>query len=84
MLRHKIIGLIILAASALVFGIEILLAQISMYVDQLTGEYYNNLLQYIPSIVYVLLLISVSIGIFLCFYKEKIYVEKSENKELNG
>lgn len=80
MLRHKIIGLIILAVSALVFGIEILLAQLSMHVDQLTGEYYNNLLQYIPSIVYVLLLFSVSIGIFLCFYKDKIYDEKSEIK----
>ncbi|SKA89310.1 hypothetical protein SAMN05443428_109108 [Caloramator quimbayensis] len=71
MKKEKLIGIIIFSANTLFLGIAILLSQLSMYIDQLTGSYYNSFYPYIPKIIYVLFLINVSVSIYLYCYKDK-------------
>ncbi len=63
----KIIGIFIIALCLLTSAITVLLGQISMYLDQIDKTFIEGI--HIPWIVYLLIIISLCIGIYLLFTK---------------
>jgi len=67
---ERIVGLFIVSLSILVASIQISMAHIAMYIDELTKETWNEFYMYIPKTLYIAVTISMLIGIYLIFYKQ--------------
>ena len=73
MSMQKVIGLFTIAISILTLSLQLSLAQISEYIDEMTGSYWSGgyKYKYINNWVYILFLIAFAIGIYLIVKKTK-------------
>lgn len=63
----KIVGLSIISLSSLCLALVIMMAQISMYIDQTTPESNSRLSFYLPNNIYILIAIPIVIGLYILF-----------------
>ncbi|MCY6372298.1 hypothetical protein [Clostridium ganghwense] len=68
---QKIIGLFIISIGLLVSALSIQLAQLTMYTDQLSNDFWTEYTKYLPLIVCLLISIAIIIGIFLVIKNSK-------------
>ncbi len=61
----KIVGLCITSISMLVLSVILMLGKISMHIDELTKDYHPKLLKNIPNVIFVLIALSIGIGVYL-------------------
>jgi len=66
----KVIGLLIIAISVLIFSVQVSIAELTMYIDQTTPEFWTDINRYIPSIIYVCTAIAIVVGAYLIFSKD--------------
>lgn len=63
----KLLGIFIIVLSMLTISINIMLAQISMLVDNLQGTFWSQIIKYLPYYVWLLMIIPLFIGICLIY-----------------
>ncbi len=66
----KVVGLCITSISMLVFSVILMLGKISMHIDELTKDYHPKLLKNIPNIIFLLIALSIGIGVYLFIQNE--------------
>lgn len=70
---QKIVGLFTIALSLITLSLQISIAYLAKYIDQITGEFWSRGYEYkyIPSTIYVLFIVVLVIGLYLIFSSEK-------------
>lgn len=61
----KLIGIIFIYLSLQILSMNIMLAQIALYLDPINKSYSTKLSTFIPNVIYIIFLISISLGIYL-------------------
>ncbi|RPJ93936.1 hypothetical protein CW357_18050 [Rummeliibacillus sp. TYF005] len=70
-MSYRKMAYLLLILNLLTLSIVIMFAVLSMYVDQLSSDYFESWIYYIPKYVYILLGISLIITVLLFLKKEK-------------
>ena len=69
---QRIIGILIISSCSLIYSLSIMIAQLTMYSAKIKGEFLINYMDYIPTVVYVFLIIPFCLGLYLIFQGFKL------------